>query len=90
MTDLDIREMLMAKISRFGDRRRLQNSLAKEIGITDSMLSMVLHAKRKPTPPILKFLGVERVVTVSYRMKKANRSDSHNDCQRGDIQEGRS
>jgi transcriptional regulator with XRE-family HTH domain len=44
-----------------------QSAFAARKGIEQSLVSMVLNGKRAPSPQMLRALGLERVVTVTYR-----------------------
>jgi predicted transcriptional regulator len=44
-----------------------QYELAKEMGVTPSYLSMVLKGTKPPAQKVLKFLGLVRVKSVTYK-----------------------
>jgi transcriptional regulator with XRE-family HTH domain len=51
-------------------RGRSQLDLAKEIGCSETYVSLVLSGERDPGPRILEYLGLEKVTgPVSYRKK---------------------
>lgn len=43
-----------------------QGAFAARMGVARSFISMVMHAKRVPTPEILAALGLRKIVTVRY------------------------
>lgn len=53
-----------------GSRR--WKSVARELGISPSYLSDVLHGNRGPGSAMLKKLGVKQIVKVMYRMEDKN------------------
>lgn len=55
-----------------------QKDLAREMGVSEAYVSLVLAGKRQPGPKVLKFLGLRQVVTrtVTYKRATARRGES--------------
>lgn len=63
MTADQVRALLARKCREAGSQR----AWAKAIGVTPPYVHDVLLGRREPGPAILRALGLERVVTVTYR-----------------------
>lgn len=57
-------------------RGMTQKELAAQLGLSTNYVNMVATGKRKPTGPILEFLGLTEIVTYTYRFKRRRRSTS--------------
>jgi transcriptional regulator with XRE-family HTH domain len=44
-----------------------QHIFAKNVGISEPFLSMILSGQRQPTGRVLDYLGLRRVKTITYR-----------------------
>jgi transcriptional regulator with XRE-family HTH domain len=67
LTAADVLNMLRSHIS----DERSQKDLAREIGVSETYVSLVLAGKRQPGPKVLTFLGLRRVVTRTITYKRA-------------------
>lgn len=62
MSEQDVRELIKAEIAKAGGLRKL----ASEWGISPAYLSDCTTNRRAPGPAILKHMGIERRVVVTY------------------------
>ena len=63
-------------------RRRLQRhgltqaELAVDLGVSEPFVSLVLNGQRRPTGRLLKWLGLEQIVTYKYRRRTQRRTSN--------------
>jgi predicted transcriptional regulator len=68
MTLVTIRALLGAYIA---EHHRTQAEAARVWGVSSAFVSMVMQGDKLPTAVMLDAIGIERVVTVTYRFKEA-------------------
>lgn len=64
----DVLTMLRSHIS----YEESQKDLAREMGVSEAYVSLVLAGKREPGPKVLKFLGLRQIVTRTVTYKRAS------------------
>ena len=67
----DVRRLLAKAVKEAGD----QYLWARNVGVDQSYISKVLTGRRQPGPRICAALGIERVITVTYRIRPPPRQD---------------
>lgn len=68
MTSETVRRLLQAKADELLSHERL----AREIGISRQMVSLVLAGERAPSPKMLDYLGLERRRITSYYWRRGH------------------